>query len=417
MHRNSLQNNTLRLSLILLLFVSLTTLFTGAASAETIIGISPQMQSIGENEDFIFYIYVEPEESISGAQFDLNFDKSQVNVKDIQEGDFFTQTGATTLFSQGTVDNSLGTVTGVYSFVLGKNMVATPGTLATIHISSTNSSGICKLQLSNVVVSNSSGDSIPTTVIDGTVQIEDISTSPVEKTSSGGSSGGGAASLEPSENVKLKEISQCFITNGVRARYTFKGDQNDIRYVEFDPKRSFGKTTAIIEMLKEKSALTPVEPEGKVYQHMNIWIGSGGLANPDNIGNAIVGFRVSKAWITKNGIIVDSITLQHFDEGWNSLQTVKVSEDDEYIYFEAKTPGFSPFAITANSEKIVIEAGSEEEEVQAPIGTEHPKGTAQEPEEQGETGISKGTIFPIGFIIVILIGVVVMQRKKYDEKP
>ena len=415
MHRNNLKNNTLRLSLILLLFVSLTTVFTGTVLAETIIGISPQTQSIGENKDFILNIYVEPDAPISGAEFDLIFDNSLVNVKDIQEGDLFKQTGETTMFSSGTVDNSLGTVTGVHSFILGKNMVTTPGTLATVYLSTTNSSGECKLQLSNVVVSNSSGYSIPTTVIDGTVRIGDTSTSPVEKTSSGGSVGGN--SPEPVSNVEVKELSQEFITNGVRARYTFKEDTNDIKYVEFDPKRSFGKTTAIIEMLKGKSALTPIEPEGQVYKYIDIWIGSGGFANPDNIGNAVVGFRVSKAWITENGIIVDSITLQHFDENWNSLQTAKVSEDDEYIYFEAETPGFSPFAITANSEKIVIEAESEEEEVQAPTGTEHLKGTAQEPEEQGETGISKGTIFSIGFIIVILIGVVVIQRKKNDEEP
>ena len=97
MHRNNLKNNTLRLSLILLLFVSLTTVFTGTALAETIIGISPQTQSIGENKDFIFNIYVEPDAPISGAEFDLIFDNSLVNVKDIQEGDLFKQTGETTM--------------------------------------------------------------------------------------------------------------------------------------------------------------------------------------------------------------------------------------------------------------------------------------------------------------------------------
>lgn len=34
---------------------------------------------------------------------------------------------------------------------------------------------------------------------------------------------------------------------------------------------------------------------------------------------------------------------------WNPLETVLKGEDTEYLYFEAKTPGFSPFAITGTN--------------------------------------------------------------------
>jgi len=355
MHRKSLQNNTLRLSLILLLFASLSIILTGTALAETIVSISPETQSVGEDQDFILSIYIEPDAPISGAQFNLIFDESLVNVREIREGDLFKQKG-TTIFSQGTIDNSQGTVTGVYGLVLRKNMVTTPGTFATVYLSSTDSSGICKLQLSNVEVSNSNGCSMPVTAISGTVRVGDVSISPAETISSGGGGGGGggAGSPEPSENVKLKELPQCFITNGVRARYMFKGDINDIRYVEFDPKRSFGKTTAIIEVLKGKSALTSGEPEGRVYQHMNIWIGTDGISNPENIENGAVGFRVERAWIDENEIDLTSITLNHFNGGrWDVLETCQTGEDDLYLYFEAKTPGFSPFAITGQSSGIL----------------------------------------------------------------
>ncbi|MFY1112476.1 MAG: PGF-pre-PGF domain-containing protein [Methanosarcinaceae archaeon] len=358
MNRKSLQNNTLRLSLILLLFASLSIIFTGTALAETIVSISPETQSVGEDQDFILSIYIEPDAPISGAQFKLIFDESLVNVREIREGDLFKQKG-TTMFSQGTIDNSQGTVTGIYGLVLRKNMVTAPGTFATVYLSSTDSSGICKLQLSNVEVSNSNGCSMPVTAISGTVRVGDVSTSPAETISGGGSGGGGgggggAGSPEPSENVKLKELSQCFITNGVRARYMFRGDINDIRYVEFDPKKSFGKTTAIIEMLKEKSALTSGEPEGQVYQHMNIWIGTDGISNPENIENGAVGFRVERAWIDENEIDLTSITLNHFSNGkWDVLETCQTGEDKLYLYFEARTPGFSPFAITGQSSGIL----------------------------------------------------------------
>ncbi len=361
MHRKSLQNNSLHISLILLIFVSLSIVFTGTAAAETIVSISPETQSIGENQDFILSIYVEPDTPISGAQLDLVFDNSLVNVKEIREGDLLKQTGSTTIFSPGTTDNSQGTVTDVYGSILSKNTITTPGTLATVYLSSTDGSGACKLELKNVLVSDSSGCSMPVTVIGGNVKVGDISTSPAETISGGGSGegGGGAGSPESSENVKLKEISQCFINNGVRARYTFKGDTNDIRYVEFDPKRSFGKTTAIIEMLKGKSTLTPGEPEGKVYQHMNIWVGTDGISTPENIENGVVGFRVERAWINENEIDLTSITLNHFsDYRWEVLETWQTGEDDLYLYFESKTQGFSPFAITGQSTRTVQTAES-----------------------------------------------------------
>lgn len=57
---------------------------------------------------------------------------------------------------------------------------------------------------------------------------------------------------------------------------------------------------------------------------------------------------------------MDTITLQHFDGSqWESLKTEKVNEDDEYIYFEAETPGFSPFAITAS--KNILEIGEKKQ--------------------------------------------------------
>jgi len=419
MHRNSLQDNTLRLSLIILVFVSLSTVFTGTALAETVVSISPETQSVGENQDFTLNIYIEPDAPISGAQFDLIFDNSLVNVREIREGDLFKQKG-TTMFSQGSIDNSQGTATGAYGLILGKNTVTTSGTLATVYLSSTDSSGVCKLQLSNVVVSNPDGCSMPVTAISGTVNVGDISTSPTETTpnegtggggggGSGGGGGGAAGSPEPSENVKLKEISQCFITNGVRARYMFNGDINDIRYVEFDPKRSFGKTTAIIEMLKGKSALTPEEPESRVYQHMNIWIGTEGIANPDNLENAVVGFRVDRAWANENGIDSTSITLNHFsNSNWDVLETWQTGEDELYLYFEARTPGFSPFAITGQSTQTVestestTQGSNDVRDSNDNLGSEATSKATQVPEGEKEVHVDKD----YSAIIYVAVGII-----------
>ena len=52
--------------------------------------------------------------------------------------------------------------------------------------------------------------------------------------------------------------------------------------MEFNAKKTAGKITAIVEELKGKSSLALSEPEGEVYKYINVWIGNGDFANPNN---------------------------------------------------------------------------------------------------------------------------------------
>ena len=38
--------------------------------------------------------------------------------------------------------------------------------------------------------------------------------------------------------------------------------------------------------------------------------------------------------------------MNRYKNGWEKLPTQEISEDDNYIYYEAESPGFSIFAIT-----------------------------------------------------------------------
>lgn len=179
-----------------------------------------------------------------------------------------------------------------------------------------------------------------------------ISVSVTRTSSSSGSSGGsggsgGGGSPETPSNIEVKELSQQFMINGNHTRFEFKQKVTPVIYIEFDARKTFGKVTTIIEELKKRSVLTPDEPEGKVYKYFNIWVGNGGVATPQNIGNSVIGFKVEKSWMKENDIIESSIELRRYNGYvWYLLVPEKVSEDDEYVYFEAETPGFSPFAIT-----------------------------------------------------------------------
>lgn len=191
------------------------------------------------------------------------------------------------------------------------------------------------------------------------------------------SSGGAGGSPEPQSNVETKELSQTFVTNGTTVRFDFPNGVTCIRYVEFDAKKTLGKITTIVEMLKGQSELVSSLPEGTVYKNVNIWVGSGGIANSDNLENAVIGFKIEKAWLEENEVDTDSVNLWYYEDSWSKLDTRKIDESNStYVYFESETPGFGSFAIVAD-DVIDIE----------PVSTEEPENnTASEPSRASSSG-------------------------------
>jgi PGF-pre-PGF domain-containing protein len=117
--------------------------------------------------------------------------------------------------------------------------------------------------------------------------------------------------------------------------------------VSFDSKKTAGKITTTVEILKNKSALTSSTPTGEVYKYLNIWVGSSGFGTSKNIENSFMCFKVEKSWIQDKNIDQSSITLNMYnDKKWDQLSTNLSGEDEKYLYFTAKTHGFSYFAIT-----------------------------------------------------------------------
>ncbi|WP_410509920.1 PGF-pre-PGF domain-containing protein [Methanosarcina hadiensis] len=196
----------------------------------------------------------------------------------------------------------------------------------------------------NLAVCNAGGTSSKTATIT------------VDKESNGGGGGGGAGgSPEPAENVKVKELSQAFVANGNHVKFDFSKNVTDVVYLSFDAGKTAGKTTTIVEMLKNQSILTPEAPEGEVYSFLNIWVGNSGYATEKNIENAIVCFRVKKSWIEDKNIARSSVILNRYsDKKWNELPTYLLGEDNRYLYFTSETQGFSQFAITAKRTVIEI---------------------------------------------------------------
>jgi PGF-pre-PGF domain-containing protein len=164
--------------------------------------------------------------------------------------------------------------------------------------------------------------------------------------SSSNSAGSGSTSKEPVSNVDAKELSTRHIVSGYHVKFDFVENATCIINVEFDPKKTFKRTTTIVEVLKNKSVFVPELPPGRIYKHVNIWVGDNGAGLPASLKNGLIEFKVEKAWIEDNNINQSQITLQWYDNGWQPLYTKKVREDKNYVYFKSETSGFSCFAIT-----------------------------------------------------------------------
>ncbi|AKB52780.1 hypothetical protein MSBRW_3527 [Methanosarcina barkeri str. Wiesmoor] len=183
--------------------------------------------------------------------------------------------------------------------------------------------------------------------------------------SSSSSSGGASLSKEPVSNVDAKELSTRNVQSGYHIKFDFLEGVTCITYIEFDSIKTLKRTITTVEVLKDKSAFVSEVPPGNIYKYVNIWVGNYGTGVANYCENGVIEFKVEKPWFEENNINQSQITLQWHNESWEPLNTEKVKEDTNYVYFKSKTPGFSCFAITSNSidgENVSVASGLAEEE-------------------------------------------------------
>ena len=192
-----------------------------------------------------------------------------------------------------------------------------PGTYTAKLIVSNSNGTANKSAIINVLDGNSGGSS------------SGGSSSGGSSSSSGGSGGGGAGgSPELQSNVETKELSQTFVASGSSVRFDFPRNATSVLYITFNSRKTAGKTTTIVEMLKGKSTLVSQLPSAEVYKSLNIWVGNSGFATSSNIENSVICFKVAKSWMREKNVNQSSITLQRYsDNKWNSLPTSLLGED------------------------------------------------------------------------------------------
>jgi len=90
-----------------------------------------------------------------------------------------------------------------------------------------------------------------------------------------------------------------------------------------------------------------VAPEADVYQYINII--PEGLA-VDQIDKQRFMFRVSRTWLERRQVSEGNVKLMRYTaDGWKGIGTEKLRSDDKWVYYQAQSVGFEPYAIVGKS--------------------------------------------------------------------
>ena len=170
-----------------------------------------------------------------------------------------------------------------------------------------------------------------------------------------------AATTTPAEAVagggglgvvsETKAVSN--IAAGETGTFTFtKSATLGIQEIKVEVKNSVSNVQVKVEeSSKPTEAPDAIGIEGEVYKYIEVT--KTNMEDAD-INKVRIKFKVEKSWVNNNNIDPDTIALNRYADGqWNKLPTTKLSEDDNYYYYEAESPGLSVFAITG--EKVTIE--------------------------------------------------------------
>lgn len=95
---------------------------------------------------------------------------------------------------------------------------------------------------------------------------------------------------------------------------------------------------------------------GSIYKYLTITAQN---LDDSNIESAKIRFKIEKSWFEENNLDPETVLLNRYsDDTWAGLETTMTEEDDTYYYYEASTPGFSYFAVTAREVGEILTCGN-----------------------------------------------------------
>ena len=201
-------------------------------------------------------------------------------------------------------------------------------------------------------------------------------------------------SIEPSEPVSMEITDESF----------------EIRKVDIAVKERVMSPKIAVSRLASKPSSVP-EPTATAYRYLEIKTEN--LAD-EKLDEAKIKFRVARAWLKEKGLDKSTVKLQRHKNGWTELPTRVVNDDEvAYVYYEATTPGFSYFAITAAAaspaaEKPAATAEEEEEEKAATAAAAEKAMPAEKPKRNMRIWWAAGALLAAALAVALWF----MKRKR-----
>ncbi len=145
-------------------------------------------------------------------------------------------------------------------------------------------------------------------------------------------------------------------TPGVPVKINVETSETGFTKIEINVKKSIISEEIVIRKAES------VEKELSKIVKDYIEIETTKLADED-IENVTIEFKVEKTWLIENELSKENVALYRLEgDEWKKLDTEVVSEDDNYVYYKAISPGLSLFAIAG--EKIEVKEEEKVEEVE-----------------------------------------------------
>ena len=132
---------------------------------------STDVTSVRVNDTFTVHIGAEKVTNLAGWQFDIAFDPEVLEAVEVSEGDFLKTDDGTTFFQRGTIDNTVGKITGLSAALISADGITGSGSLLSVTFLA-KTGGESHLTLHNFQLGSSTGEVIPAGVHDLTIIVE-----------------------------------------------------------------------------------------------------------------------------------------------------------------------------------------------------------------------------------------------------
>lgn len=248
-----------------------------------------------------------------------------------------------------------------------------------------------------------------TLTVSYTVPVDDPPSSPGGSSGGGGGSGG-TASL----NIVSRIIPLVIVGDNTITLTEIEKKNIGIEEVVINSNSPASNAKIIMEKLSHKPVDVESDPNGKIYSYLRF---DKTILTDDNLESAVIKFTVNRSWVLDNNYQAEDVALSHYKTGWEKLPTKFLSSDSILYHYEAKTKGFSYFAINAENKAVLEENKTlEEEEIQEPQLPPEESLEKQVINEKKPRNFKFIGLVAAAFILLVLTLFLVLKRKPKKKK-